>query len=87
MTHVGRPGLEELAKMLEVNKTLEVIRFVLKYVNVVCHYTFDNNLALITHLHLLLNYTSRLDRDRLRPDDCVIIADIIRTNEKLALIE
>ena len=32
MTHVGRPGLEELAKMLEVNKTLEVIRFVFKYV-------------------------------------------------------
>ena len=28
MTHVGRPGLEELAKMLEVNKTLEVLRFV-----------------------------------------------------------
>ena len=33
MTHVGRPGLEELAKVLEVNKTLEVLRFVSECVN------------------------------------------------------
>ena len=49
MTRIGRAGLEELAKMLEVNKTLEVIRFV------ECLCTF-NDIAPTTCIYIYIPY-------------------------------
>ena len=75
-TDMTSTGLTALAQMAPVNQTLEILRYIL-YVH----------LLIRSEYVFIILYFTRLDRNKLKADNCHLVATIIEKSSSLTLIE